>query len=715
MNESSVQSSMKLFALVANYCNDESYPLFRKAAEKFTQQTCETANTNQSLRFFDYHYKQIYQREFLNSRKKTAVLSVKILAVTSKLRTELDTSEKMLLSLLVADSIKNSREQAAHIVGLHDVVSETIGISDTDLTRLRLFTFSGSLALTAKDGFLIIDGLPSVFENHLYRENMAGNIVFVQVTQNKEIFFKLSTGSDTLYLEGQAIEPGTPYRFPWGSTLLTHKTEKISYALVHQNLRIKRKEKQSFVAQGITIVDSKKQTLVNPLSFAAYQGECIGITGSPGSGKSALINCLMGLTKPASGNIMFEGIAFDLWDSTSPQWDNVGIIGTKVEFNNLTAYQYLSLYASLINPLYSKNEIESYVESILNTEGGVLIPKKLYHVPIKTIASRSFRFAIQIVRGLIRGAKILFADAPFERLTLAESRDVCRLISLMNARGCIFFISCARPSFDEFRMFDKLILLDKGFPVFWGNSSQTFEYFRSFEGSNGSFGNTFLADRHYNPDELSEIIERVEISNQHEFVRKRVPNAWYTLFLENCQSSINQAENKNYKTEFFTSRKKQKATDMAKAKILLINNLYHLLLERNAIMYRFFLNSVMTLFITYLLFAIRYYFFISNENLVIFSFVLFGTSSGHWASILIDKKNENISSHLQLTQYSRELSLINGLILAFLFVFQYIILLIGLWYFISKPSTLFHYTYISLFVTLSVFFVIRLQAKRIKH
>jgi ABC-type multidrug transport system ATPase subunit len=700
---------MKLLALVANYCSEESYPLFRKAAEKFTQQTCETANNGQSLLFFDHHYKQVYQREFYNNRKKNSVLSVKILATTSKLITELEPSEKMLLSLLIADAIKNSKEQAAHVVGLHDVISETLGISDIDLIRLRLFTFSGSLALTAKDGFLIIDGLPSVFENHLLRENMLGSIVFVQVTQTKEIFFKLSTGSDTLYLEGQAIEPGTPYRFPWGSTLLTHKTEKITYALVHENLRNKRRDKQSFVAENISITNSKKQTLIHPFSFSANQGECIGITGSPGSGKSSLINCLMGLTRLSTGSITFEGLPLNLWYSGSPQWKHVGIIGKKAEYSNLTVFQYLNLHISLNNPKYKNDEINNDINALLNSEVGRFIPAKYYHEPLQNIQSHSFRFAIQILREIIRGSSILFADAPFEKLTLSESRDVCQLISMMNAKGCIFFISCARPSFDEFRMFDKLILLDKGYPVFWGNCSQVFEYFRSFDGTNGTYGNTFLADRHYNPDELTETIEKIEVLNQHEFVRKKSPENWYKLFLENCQKTAQHVK-KNTKAESeLIRRKKQKNSDFSRLAIILSNHFYMIYLQKNKIFNRLFINAFMSLFVTYILYLLKVYVYISNENLVIFGFIFFGASCGHWASNFINGKNEEIEQHLQLKHFSREINISNYLSLSILYVFQYFLLIAGLWYLTDTTTSIYRYTQYSFILSVIIFLSIRLQ------
>jgi len=43
------------------------------------------------------------------------------------------------------------------------------------------------------------------------------------------------------------------------------------------------------------------------INFSVSSGEFIGITGRSGSGKSTLVNIIAGLTKPASGNVFWDG------------------------------------------------------------------------------------------------------------------------------------------------------------------------------------------------------------------------------------------------------------------------------------------------------------------------------------------------------------------------------------------------------------------------
>ena len=56
-----------------------------------------------------------------------------------------------------------------------------------------------------------------------------------------------------------------------------------------------------------------ERVALSEVDFAAYRGECLGIIGHTGSGKSTLIQHLNGLLKPTSGVVRFDGK--DIWES----------------------------------------------------------------------------------------------------------------------------------------------------------------------------------------------------------------------------------------------------------------------------------------------------------------------------------------------------------------------------------------------------------------
>ena len=50
-----------------------------------------------------------------------------------------------------------------------------------------------------------------------------------------------------------------------------------------------------------------ERTAICDVNFSAHTGECIGIIGATGSGKSTFVQHLNGLLKPTSGKVFFDG------------------------------------------------------------------------------------------------------------------------------------------------------------------------------------------------------------------------------------------------------------------------------------------------------------------------------------------------------------------------------------------------------------------------
>ena len=59
--------------------------------------------------------------------------------------------------------------------------------------------------------------------------------------------------------------------------------------------------------KNVTWRDRKNIARVDNVSFTVRKGEIVGIAGVSGNGQSELLDCIAGITKPASGEIVFEG------------------------------------------------------------------------------------------------------------------------------------------------------------------------------------------------------------------------------------------------------------------------------------------------------------------------------------------------------------------------------------------------------------------------
>jgi nickel transport system ATP-binding protein len=74
---------------------------------------------------------------------------------------------------------------------------------------------------------------------------------------------------------------------------------------------------KSYLKPG-SLVARERQLILQGISFAVGPGECVGLIGESGSGKSSLSRLVLGLEKPDSGEILFEGQNIREWRKRCP-------------------------------------------------------------------------------------------------------------------------------------------------------------------------------------------------------------------------------------------------------------------------------------------------------------------------------------------------------------------------------------------------------------
>lgn len=101
-------------------------------------------------------------------------------------------------------------------------------------------------------------------------------------------------------------------------------------------------KKEFFQVEGLT----KKfggLTAVDHVSFAVHRDEVVGLIGPNGAGKSTLVKIIMGILKPDSGSIRFQGKEIrgkNPWDIV-----NMGIAGT---FQNTRPFRRMPIIANVM-------------------------------------------------------------------------------------------------------------------------------------------------------------------------------------------------------------------------------------------------------------------------------------------------------------------------------------------------------------------------------
>jgi branched-chain amino acid transport system ATP-binding protein len=168
------------------------------------------------------------------------------------------------------------------------------------------------------------------------------------------------------------------------------------------------------------------------VSFAAEEGEILGIIGPNGAGKTTLFNLISGVYPPSSGEMSFQGES--ILRLKPHQISRLGIGRTfqivrpfqnlDVETNVLVAYghrYYPSLWKSSMP--FGQPGILSEVQALVERAGLRLYTKQLAkNLPL------GFKKRLEIARALALGPRLLLLDEPSAGLRFEESAQLMELI-----------------------------------------------------------------------------------------------------------------------------------------------------------------------------------------------------------------------------------------------------------------------------------------------
>ena len=170
----------------------------------------------------------------------------------------------------------------------------------------------------------------------------------------------------------------------------------------------------------------KDQTVVNNVSLSVRKGKIYGLLGINGAGKSMILKMIVGMIKPTSGRIIFQGHDIrrhDLFEIGS-------IIDAPALYNNLTAYENLKVYTSLLSVDDKRISEVLKIVGIPNT-GNKLVSK----------FSLGMKQRLGIAIALISRPKLLILDEPTNGLDPMGIIELRKLIKSFAEEGVAIIIT----------------------------------------------------------------------------------------------------------------------------------------------------------------------------------------------------------------------------------------------------------------------------------
>lgn len=168
------------------------------------------------------------------------------------------------------------------------------------------------------------------------------------------------------------------------------------------------------------------------VTFHVRKGECLGLIGGSGTGKSVILRSLIGLEKPDSGQILIDGV-----NITNMNERELLEIRKKVAyaFQNGALFDSMTVFENLAYPLrehfqLTENEIKDRVHAHLadfGLEGNEnVFPGNL---------SGGMQKRVGLVRAMMMNPEVILYDEPTAGLDPFNTKKIQELILRLKARG----------------------------------------------------------------------------------------------------------------------------------------------------------------------------------------------------------------------------------------------------------------------------------------
>lgn len=171
--------------------------------------------------------------------------------------------------------------------------------------------------------------------------------------------------------------------------------------------------------------------VLDDVSVTVGADETVAIIGESGSGKSTLVRLLLGLSRPTSGTVAFDGRAVEAGAARDSRWlrRRTGII---LQDPYASLNPRMTIGRSIAEPLISlgiDGDRRALVRTILDRVG--LLPERADNYPHELSGGQRQRVAI--ARAIVHGPELVIGDEPLSALDVTIRASILDLLRELRA------------------------------------------------------------------------------------------------------------------------------------------------------------------------------------------------------------------------------------------------------------------------------------------
>ena len=556
MNESILRALMRLFAIVANVNKEGLSINAREIVKSYLSLQLNSTLVQEYLALFDEYLALHHKKSDDGSqkeKKRTSLNSVKVLMICHEINEQLQQKDKVIVLIRLLEFIHEDNEVNEKELEFVKTVADTFNISQEEYLDLKAFIVDGREFIHSKRKVLFINNQEYLnqdsLENktgqeetflHITDLNINGELAFLHITSTNTYIISYR-GEDALYLNSQNIIPNKNYVFENGSIIKGKRIAPVYYTdIVSRYIHDEGGDKISLIAKDIEFRFKNSSNGIQRFSFAEESGSLVGIMGGSGVGKSTLVGILNGSLPLNSGKITING--YDLYLDKEYLKGVIGFVPQDdLLIEELTVYQNLYYNAKLCFSNFSEAEIEEVVEKILLDLDLIEIKSLKVGDPLNKFISGGQRKRLNIALELMREPSLLIVDEPTSGLSSQDSEIVMSLLKEQTLKGKLVIVNIHQPSSDIYKLFDKLLILDKGgYPAYYGNPVDAVVYFKTASQHVNADESECALCGNVNPEQSLQILEAKVVNEYGRFTRERKvsPQEWYHQYLEKIDKNI---------------------------------------------------------------------------------------------------------------------------------------------------------------------------------
>lgn len=230
-----------------------------------------------------------------------------------------------------------------------------------------------------------------------------------------------------------------------------------------------------FPSRDGSLFNPKKFTAVNGVSLKINAGETVGIVGQSGCGKSTLANVIIGLQKPTSGTVKFNGLQMKYGSAKARQQfgRQVSVIFQDPATALNPRMKVLDILKDPmdIHHILEPQEREKRVYELLSRVG---LPRSAAQVePTRLSGGQKQRVAI--ARALALNPKLIVADEPTSALDVSVRAQVLNLLADLKKELNLAMIFISHDLQTVHQVSDRIVVMNGGKIIEMGEASQVFE------------------------------------------------------------------------------------------------------------------------------------------------------------------------------------------------------------------------------------------------